>query len=315
MKSYLFCRVSNVSFKSIRDQDVFDSAYHQPNARASGVRKFSVPSQHSQAVEYDTYGQDRREHTARRASLSPRRDSASQKPHVLIVDSNNVYRRAAQSNTGDLMGYASDSTDSGYVMRRNSRRYRQRIYQKGGHLSDARDSYGGHLSDARDSYGGHLSDARVSYGGHLSDAKEGYGGHFSDARDSYGGHLSDPRDSFGGHLSDARDSYGGHLSDARDSYGGHLSDARASYGGHLSDARDSYGGHLRDARDSYGGRLSDARDNYGGEKERMRKIGVAKKMSTGAKSGNASQEKFFEMWSRDQVNRVRNHGYEDDSFV
>ena len=139
-KSTIFCRMDDERLGSLRAQDRYDSQYHQLSGMAAKTRKFSAPVRISNVAEIVENGHGVGAGSARRMSLSARRRSISQHLPVVSAESSN-FNGFLAGNRKHSMGYESDSTDSGYAIRRSSRRYRQRIQQKAKYSGEDRGSH------------------------------------------------------------------------------------------------------------------------------------------------------------------------------
>ena len=119
--------MDNERLSSLQAQDRHDLQHHQLTGMATRARKISAPMRISNFADIAENGHGVGAGSARRMSLSAR--SVSQHLPVVSAESSNFKRFLAGSRKHS-MGYESDSTDSGYAIRRSSKRYRQRSQQK-----------------------------------------------------------------------------------------------------------------------------------------------------------------------------------------
>ena len=135
------CRMGSARISSLRSQDLYNSEDQVSSGRIQRRRKVSAPLIRIHTADLADYGNSRGTLAADQVLLSERKGSSSQQPLMLLVENDNAYRLAAKSNRRHSMGYESDSTDSGYGVKPNSRRYRQRTQQSFESFGNARNSY------------------------------------------------------------------------------------------------------------------------------------------------------------------------------
>lgn len=118
--------MSSYSYNSIQN---LNASRHIPNEMYRRSRRIFVPLGKTQRAGFSDNGDSRTESIVRRVSLPARQPSAIQRSFALYED-DNIYdlKRdyiSSRNSRSELLGYESDSTDSGYAITRRSKRYRR----------------------------------------------------------------------------------------------------------------------------------------------------------------------------------------------
>lgn len=101
---------------------------YQSDRKTSRDQRTSISSRQIASSDFADAASGRKTSNARRVSLSTRRESvAEQQPFALFDESgrNEDEYFTSRNSRQQLLGYESDSTDSGYAISRRSKRYRR----------------------------------------------------------------------------------------------------------------------------------------------------------------------------------------------